>query len=604
MNILVCIDELVINIFKQMIFSVKQTNKDSNLNIYLVHENISNEIINEIKYFIEINNIGDIKFIKIDISNYKFPFNISHITKATYLRLYAPFFIDEELDRILYLDYDIVCTFDINNFYNMDFDNKTIIGVTDFYLSDIYKNINYINAGVLLIDIKKYKNITSISKINEYISKNFEKLKYQDQTVINDMFSNEIKLADYIYNYQINASMPEFDYASIVHYSSPDKPWNNDYKYPEKALPYYKNLYLMGKEDEAKKLATKHFKNQVNYLYHPERYEHSKTVDIIMPSYNATNTIRNTLNSIVEQELDDIKVTVYLIDDCSDEDYMPVVEEYKDKLDIKYFRLDRNSGVALARQKGIDEGNGDFFTIIDSDDVFISPYSIKNLYYAIMESNADVVRSIFFEEQNWYYQNYKLYRNDNIACHGKMYRKKFITDNNIIYLDMRGNEDTAYNALLKACNAKYHDINVMTYRWCYNPNSFTRKDPLYHETDLITYAQGFLWTTKEILKRKFYIDYVPDKIAELIGKIFIRIDDCWLEDTKEKMYNLTSKIYLLYRLNTNEDLFTKIINQFQIDDEETIFLYNFLIKIEKIMLNLSEYKELKEKIELLYLSEE
>lgn len=600
MNILVTIDNKIIEEFKIMIQSVKKHN--DSLNVYIMYNDLSNKNIKAIKDFFKEKEIGDVSFIK-SLEELSVKMVLEHITETTFLRLFAPYYLDTNIDRILYLDYDIVCTNNISDFYNMDFEDKTIIGCIDFCLSD--ESPNYINAGVLLINPQRYREIISKEEIINYMNENKDSLPYQDQTVLNNLFVNEIKLADVTYNYQINSVEEEYDYAIIVHYVTGKKPWKETYNQPIKAIPYYNLLANLGYKEKAEQLSLKHFENEYRDFY-ASNDDKSKSLDIIMPSYNATSTIRKTLDSIAGQVLDGINITVYLIDDASSEDYMPIVEEYKNKLSLKYYRMEKNSGVALARQKGIDEGRGDFFTIIDSDDYFISPYAIQELYNIMVVSGADVLRTIFVEEYNWDYNSYKLYRHDNIACHGKVYKRQFILDHNITYLDMRGNEDTAYNALLKACDAIYYDANLLTYRWCYNKESFTRKDEMYHETDLITFAHGFAWTAEEIYKRRNYLKNIGNKISELIGRVYARINNCWYIETQNSMYEETAKVYLIYRMVTGENIVPKILRQYDMTDDRDIY-YNFLSRLEDEMFKLKEYKELskeeKKKISALYIDD-
>lgn len=602
MNLLFAVNEEGLERVKETVFSVRYYNYETELNIFIFYDNISTPTISEFKKFIKEKEIGTVSFVKLSEKAFDIPLALKHTTKETYLRLIAPYFLNEGIDRILYLDYDVICTNVITDFYNTDFDGKIIVGVEDVNEKE------EINDGVLLIDVKKYRNYITKKEIVDYVSNNYKELPYQSQSVINTLFKNEIIFYDNdSFNYQIGAHFPEFDYSALVHYSGKVKPWNNTYNSPQKALPYYTTLYLMDRENEAIKLSLKHFKNQFNERFDISKYDLHDTIDILMPSYNATSTIGKTLDSIIAQELGDLKVIVYLIDDCSQEDYKPIVEKYSKKLDIRYYRLEKNSGVALARQKGIDEGKSEYFTIIDSDDRFISPYAILSMYCAMKETNVDVVRSIFFEEKHFDYNTYMLYRYDNIACHGRLYRRKFIQDNNIVYLDMRGNEDTAYNALLKACDAKYYDLDIMTYRWCDNPNSFTRSDWNYHETDLKTYSRGFVWTTEEILKRKNYLKNIEAKIGELFLRVYSRVFDAWDLDTREEMVENTAKMLLLYRKYTNEPLTNVIIKEFGIEDTED-FYFSFLKPAEEVMYELDEYKKLteKEKRELgaLYLDEE
>ena len=99
----------------------------------------------------------------------------------------------------------MICTGSIKDLYECDFEGNTLVGIPHMITEksikwNIEHNIDldvdgktYINAGVLLINIEKYKELTTPTKINNYIKKNKDTLKYQDQDVINKFFHNKIQ---------------------------------------------------------------------------------------------------------------------------------------------------------------------------------------------------------------------------------------------------------------------------------------------------------------------------------------------------------------------------------------------------------------------------
>ena len=178
-NLLIAINDKYIEQTKCLLYSLKKYNKVS-FDVYLIYENITETNIKALDHFIKINNIGRLLPYKFNSENILLPIVIEHITKETYFRLYAPFIIEKSIK------------WNIEHNIDLDVDGKT-----------------YINAGVLLINIEKYKELTTPTKINNYIKKNKDTLKYQDQDVINRMFKNKIKYLDNKFNYQIFVA--EFD---------------------------------------------------------------------------------------------------------------------------------------------------------------------------------------------------------------------------------------------------------------------------------------------------------------------------------------------------------------------------------------------------------
>ena len=102
MNILVAIDNNIIEELKIMIQSVKITN-NCDLNIWVAYNDLNDDSINNLKDFVKEKNIGTITFINIK-EEFENEILLDHTTPTTYLRLFAPFYINEEIDRILYLE--------------------------------------------------------------------------------------------------------------------------------------------------------------------------------------------------------------------------------------------------------------------------------------------------------------------------------------------------------------------------------------------------------------------------------------------------------------------------------------------------------------------
>lgn len=231
-------------------------------------------------------------------------------------------------------------------------------------------------------------------------------------------------------------------------------------------------------------------------------------IDIIIPIYNSLSTLSETLLSVLEQK-NIPKIKIYLIDDCSDEDYSEIIKKYSDKLDIVYKKIDSNRGPGYCRNYGISVSGNKYIVFLDSDDKFYDEYSLSNLYNAIENKKVDVVRSVIHEE---FKGNIKVYKNENIGLHGKIYRRSFIVKNDISFSEERSNEDMGFNFLINLCGAKYEDIDDVTYLWCDNPNSITRKKIKdYINVDHKYYAFHLYWAIKEAIKR----DYDNDRMIYL-----------------------------------------------------------------------------------------
>lgn len=107
-------------------------------------------------------------------------------------------------------------------------------------------------------------------------------------------------------------------------------------------------------------------------------------VSIIMPSYNSVKYISETIESVLRQTYEAWEL--YIIDDCSQDETVKVVNEYIKKCKkIKVLKLEKNSGVAVARTKGISLAVGKYVAFIDSDDIWNKDKLKKQVSF--MENN-------------------------------------------------------------------------------------------------------------------------------------------------------------------------------------------------------------------------
>lgn len=126
------------------------------------------------------------KVIKIDVTDlYEREFGHgknenAYCTPYTLLRLMADL-IPDIPDKILYLDIDMMIAKDISELYNTDIENYEYAAVKEKYGSKIIRP-DYINAGMLLLNMKKIKETRLLEKARNLIKK--KKLPFADQDAI------------------------------------------------------------------------------------------------------------------------------------------------------------------------------------------------------------------------------------------------------------------------------------------------------------------------------------------------------------------------------------------------------------------------------------
>ena len=98
-----------------------------------------------------------------------------------------------------------------------------------------------------------------------------------------------------------------------------------------------------------------------------------KILSICIPTFNRANCLRNCLNSIYESKKNtEIKFDVCISDNNSTDHTQQIIEEYSDKLDIKYHKNNTNLGLGLNILKSVELSNSEFAWIIGNDDMILA----------------------------------------------------------------------------------------------------------------------------------------------------------------------------------------------------------------------------------------
>jgi glycosyltransferase involved in cell wall biosynthesis len=117
-------------------------------------------------------------------------------------------------------------------------------------------------------------------------------------------------------------------------------------------------------------------------------------VSVIVPIYNVENYLRECLESIVNQTLEDIEIIC--VNDGSTDSSLSIIEEYASK-DRRIKVINKtNSGYGHSMNMGLSHSIGDYIGIVESDD-FAAPEMFQKLYDAAQKNDAEVVKSNFFE---------------------------------------------------------------------------------------------------------------------------------------------------------------------------------------------------------------
>lgn len=251
MNILVTLNSNYIKPLKVMLKSLFMNNPDDSFNIYLIHSSLTKEEIFDINQFISKNN-QQLFTIKIQSQCFNEAPITMHYSKEMYYRLLAYKFLPSDLDKILYLDPDIIVINEIRKLYKLDISNYLYAAA--FHNSIPVKEVNklrlfpydiekYYNSGVLLMNLTLHRDKINENEIYEFVNKNKNRLILPDQDIINALYSKQIlEVSETIFNfdpryyryYKVSSKgSVNMDYiiynTSIIHFCGKKKPWNKNY---------------------------------------------------------------------------------------------------------------------------------------------------------------------------------------------------------------------------------------------------------------------------------------------------------------------------------------------------------------------------------------
>lgn len=117
----------------------------------------------------------------------------------------------------------------------------------------------------------------------------------------------------------------------------------------------------------------------------------SYKISVIIPCYNAEDTLVRCIESLINQSLGFENIEVLLYDDASKDDTRNIILDYSNKYEnIIPLYTDKNTGQGIGRNKCMDIASAEYFMFLDSDDEFTEKMC-EVLLNEIQDSNADLV---------------------------------------------------------------------------------------------------------------------------------------------------------------------------------------------------------------------
>lgn len=192
-------------------------------------------------------------------------------------------------------------------------------------------------------------------------------------------------------------------------------------------------------------------------MIHMQNKEHQVRVSVIVPVYNAEETIVACAGNLVSQTLDDIEIL--FVDDCSTDQSFAILQQimaqFPDK--VKVYQTEENSGPGGARNIGMKYASGMYIGFVDSDDLAdVTMY--EKLFLRAQETHADIVDCAFINEETQaivmpaddcltgQLDNHR--RNTLIAAEGyvwsKLFRTSLLKEHRVLFREGTAMEDTDF----------------------------------------------------------------------------------------------------------------------------------------------------------------
>jgi len=251
MNILVTVDSNYLHPLKVMLKSLFMNNPKESFSIYLVHSSIPVQQLESLETFV-CSEGHAFHSIQIDEDLFSEAPTLLHYTKTMYYRLLAHKVLPQNMERILYLDPDILVINPIRELYELDLegylyaaaDHRTMpiteINKIRFNPFDLEC---YYNSGVLLMNLALQREEIDEKEIFEFVRKYHSKLIMPDQDIMNALYSKRIKGIDEVkYNYDAryyniyklkSSGEVDMDYVMnhtvFLHFCGKKKPWKKNY---------------------------------------------------------------------------------------------------------------------------------------------------------------------------------------------------------------------------------------------------------------------------------------------------------------------------------------------------------------------------------------
>ena len=173
----------------------------------------------------------------------------AHISRSTYTRILLNRFIGAEHRRVLYLDADTIVCADLTPLWTTSLDGAVLAAARDHFRLDLPAigfdpDEPYFNAGMLLIDMQRWRALDCERRLLDFLGREIERLPWMDQDALNLVLRGQIRFVGLEWNFQPRCAdvpatflnLDDRDYEALrsspalIHYTTSYKPWNAGFR--------------------------------------------------------------------------------------------------------------------------------------------------------------------------------------------------------------------------------------------------------------------------------------------------------------------------------------------------------------------------------------
>ncbi len=265
-------------------------------------------------------------------------------------------------------------------------------------------------------------------------------------------------------------------------------------------------------------------------------------VSVIVPVYNVEDYLGRCLDSLINQTFSDYEIIC--INDCSPDNSADILRDYQlEHPDlIKVYHNEENMGLGKTRDKALTFAKGDYILFIDSDDYVKNDY-ISNYTKALNDGDYDIIIGGYIRDASdkkttqlpsnsvWSTVTYPM-------AWAKLFKKSFITSNNLEFTQVACGEDIYFSLSAYYCGAQTKVIDYAGYYYYYNRDSILGSMNYKKSQERImsklfsTFLENYNLDALPEEKRRV-IEYTY--LANMINALFVFNRGCGVQLMKEKL---------------------------------------------------------------------